>query len=522
MNINFLKKHDIVILIILGGILSLIATSYCYYHGIILNYGDSESHINIAKRVVSSLTPGLAQLGGIWLPLPHILMIPFVYFDPLWRTGLAGSIVGGISYIITGVYIYKTVYLLIGKRITAFIAYIVFALNPNILYLQSTPMSELPLLAFLILSTYYFFLFLHDDSNLGYLIFSAFFGFCATLTRYDGWFLVGFEAISLIIFYIRERISYKSIEAKTILFSTLAFFGIALWFLWDFLILGNPFYFSDSQFSAKAQQQAWLIKGELPSYRNALSSFLYYLVTSWHIIGYFVFLFTIFGILIFWFDKTIKNKFIIFLLLFVPFIFYFTALFLGQAVIFIPDLTPSYYPWHLFNVRYGVMMIPFAAVFFAYFFTYLQKYLKFILLGFFVLELLFFTTGKEQILTLDDGKYGLSASKNIDATSWMNHHYSGGLVLLDDYARTLSIIKSGLPINKVIYIGNKPYWDDSLKEPQKYATWVILQRNDAVWQALFSTSAEQKKLYAYYKKVYTSPEILIFKLDNTKNLAIKN
>ncbi|HXS15382.1 MAG TPA: glycosyltransferase family 39 protein [Candidatus Saccharimonadales bacterium] len=519
---DFLNKHDIALLVLLTSILSIVATLYCYFHGTILNYGDAESHINIAKRVVSSLTPGLAQLGGIWLPLPHLLMIPFVYFDPLWRTGLAGSIIGGISYVISAAYIYKLVNLLLGKRPTALVAYAVFVLNPNILYLQSTPMSELPLIAFFILSTYYFILFIKNDSNLAYLLSAAFFGFCATLSRYDGWFLVGFEMIALIIFFIRKKVSYKPIEGKTILFSTLAFFGIALWFLWDFLILGNPFYFSDSPFSAKAQQQEWLVKGQLPSYKNALSSFLYYLVTSWHIVGFFIFLFALLGVCIFWFDKTVRHKFLLFLLLFVPFLFYFTALFLGQAVIFIPDLTPPSYPWHLFNVRYGVMMIPFAAVFFSYFFHYLHKYFKYVLLSFFIVELLLFSIGKEQVLTFDDGQYGLSASKNIDATGWMIHHYTGGLVLLDDYARTLSIIKSGLPINKVIYIGNKPYWENSLRNPQKYATWVILQRNDAVWQALFATPIQQKKLYAYYKKVYTSPEILIFKLNNKASLLVKN
>src|SRR3989344_2191374 len=82
----------------LAWILAIIATNYFFYHDLIVSYGDAESHLNIAKRVIHGLPPGFAQLGGIWLPLPHILMIPFVYFDWLWRTGLAGSIVSGIAF----------------------------------------------------------------------------------------------------------------------------------------------------------------------------------------------------------------------------------------------------------------------------------------------------------------------------------------------------------------------------------------------------------------------------------------
>jgi hypothetical protein len=74
-------------------ILSVSSMSYFYFTDNIIAYGDAESHLNIAKRVVHSITPGMAQLGGIWLPLPHLMMVPFVFFDSFWRTGLAGSIV---------------------------------------------------------------------------------------------------------------------------------------------------------------------------------------------------------------------------------------------------------------------------------------------------------------------------------------------------------------------------------------------------------------------------------------------
>ena len=129
-----------------ASILSVFVINYSFHAGYLVTYGDAESHLNIAKRVVHSITPGFSQLGGIWLPLPHLLMIPFVYFDSLWRTGLAGSILSGISFVISAVFIYKLVLLVTDNKYAALISFLIFSLNPNILYMQTTAMSELPLI----------------------------------------------------------------------------------------------------------------------------------------------------------------------------------------------------------------------------------------------------------------------------------------------------------------------------------------------------------------------------------------
>src|SRR5437660_6837164 len=260
---------------IIASILAIIATISSYLHGTIAAYGDAESHLNIAKRVVSGLTPGGAQLGGIWLPLPHMLMLPFVYFDFLWRTGLAGSIVSGICFVISSIFLYKLTQLLTQNKLASLASFLIFAVNPNVLYMQSTPMTEFTLITFFILSSYYFIKYINSDKDYVALIVSAFFGFCATLSRYDGWFLVLMEAGIIGLLYIRDKKLWKRMQGRVILFGTLAFFGVFLWFLWDFLILGDPLYFTHSQFSAKSQQQAWLKLHELPGYKNIFESLLY-------------------------------------------------------------------------------------------------------------------------------------------------------------------------------------------------------------------------------------------------------
>jgi len=63
-----LKWQDLVLYIAI--FLSTLAIATSLFFGWIINYGDAQSHLNISKRVVDSITPGMAQLGGIWLPIP--------------------------------------------------------------------------------------------------------------------------------------------------------------------------------------------------------------------------------------------------------------------------------------------------------------------------------------------------------------------------------------------------------------------------------------------------------------------
>jgi len=512
----------------LSTLLAIIASAYSFKHGYIIAYGDAESHLNIAKRVVDSLTPGFAQLGGIWLPLPHLLLIPFVYFNFLWRSGLAGSIVSGACFVVSAVYLYRMVLLIGGNKAAAFVAALVFMTNPNVLYLQTTPMTELTLIVFFILSSYYFIKFIKNQENLLALLVAGLFGFCAALSRYDGWSLVLMEAGILFLLYLpwkkfprslREIKTYwdasrlAKMEGYLILFCTITFFAILLWLGWGWLILGDPLYFTHSVFSAASQQAGWLARGQLPAYHSLAESFLYYFVTSMSNVGVVLFLVSLLGLCFYLFVNEDKKRWYIVLVLLVPFIFNAATLWLGQSVIFIPDLPHPGFDWQLFNVRYGVMMVPMAAVCIAYLFYKVKPAGKILIVALAVVQLGLYGVGYSKIITLDDGINGLSSevSKLPDAQNWMEKNYDHGLVLEDDFSRTLSLIRTPIPMQNFIYVGTKPYWEDSLKEPEKYATWIVMQKNDTIWTTLYDDPAMQGRLYKYFLKEYTSDQILIFK-----------
>src|SRR5271169_1766864 len=128
---------------------SFISFAFYYQHSGLLLYGDAVAHINIARRVFDSRTPGLLQLGTVWLPLPHLLMIPFLLSNWMWKTGVGGSIPSMAAYVFGSVGVFRLVRDGLGSgaqsdrivRFAAWLAAIIYAANPNLIYLQATAMT---------------------------------------------------------------------------------------------------------------------------------------------------------------------------------------------------------------------------------------------------------------------------------------------------------------------------------------------------------------------------------------------
>lgn len=515
---------DVQIVTILAAAAAVAATTLLLRDQQIVLYGDAESHLNIAKRIVSSITPGLAQLGGIWLPLPHLLMLPFTAIDSLWRSGLAGSIVSGLSYVVSAVYLFKLMFFLTGRRLAGYIAVLVWLVNPNIVYLQSTAMTEIPFVALYLASSYYLLVYLQSRKLLNLLL-AAGLTMLASLTRYDGWFLVIIQGIILVVheFFVKAKRDtlYQSIsrtQGILLMFLTLSLVGVGLWMLWNFLILGDPLYFTNSEFSAKSQQQGWLARGELPAYHNWYLSVQYYLVGAFDNIGHVVSLLASGGLLLYLFGPY-RHKLATLLLLSLPFVFNIVTMYMGQSVMFLPTVSPESFEWRLFNARYGALAVPAAAIMIGMLANFRWKVMHslptYIVVSWIAVALTWqgirFSQGTEPVISYQDAVVGLSSSPRHDAENWLRANYDEGLLLMDDYARTISVIRSGIPMNSVIYIGNKPYWEQALTEPESFVTWIILQESDAIGQALFRESWQQEKLYKFYTKTYESPEVTIFR-----------
>src|ERR1700716_1612600 len=134
---------------------SLVAFLYYFHNNQILLYGDAEGHINIARRVFDSRSPGPLQLGTVWLPLPHLLMMPFLISDWAWRTAVGGSIPSMIAYGFSAIGIFRLVRASSSKKFAAWFAVLIFPGTPSVIYLQAPAMTEPVYLALFVWAVLY-------------------------------------------------------------------------------------------------------------------------------------------------------------------------------------------------------------------------------------------------------------------------------------------------------------------------------------------------------------------------------
>ncbi len=466
-------KKILRIIIYALSILSICVFYYYYQNGLGVTYNDARSHLDIGRRVVEGLKTGLAQLGSVWLPLPHILMIPTIWIDFFWHSGLSGAIQSMVSFVAVSILIYQYLNKLKVSLFGRLLGIGVFVANINILFLQSTAMTELLLLATMTAGAYYFMLWTNDD-NLIDLLKSGFWIMVSTAIRYDGWFLFFFTTLLLSILVYRKR-GYSETEGKVLLFVTMGGLAIVMWFIWNLLIFGDPLYFAFGPFSAHAQQAQISEAGELFTKGNLYLSVKAYIYALLYNSYTFPAIVGLLGGLFLWMDKKIKWEVkLATVALISPFVFNVLALYLGHSVLFVVGVMGD--TW--FNVRYGVMLMPSIAIFIGYL---VQKFkdAKWVVVGLLSM-VLFFAFISNDAVTIDDALIGASGKNVAEVSGWLKENAAEqeGFVLISAASHDAIIFSSGLPMKRFIHEGTGKYWEAATDDPSRWARWIVLRTND--------------------------------------------
>jgi hypothetical protein len=373
------SDHEIVRLVWLAIFVSVFSFLFYYRAGDLLLYGDAVAHINIARRVFDSQTPGLLQLGTVWLPLPHLLIIPFIVSKQMWQTGAGGSIPSMAGFVLGVLGIFRLVRSVLTRngevdvtaKVGAWTAAILYGANPNLIYMQATAMGESLYLALFIWSVVYFSEFARqaDVATAGRSLTKC--GLCLTaacLTRYDGWFLAAVLVVAVMTVASRPRkaregsapgvvvASSRTAVAKFIL---LAAAGPLLWLAYNAAVYQNPLEFANGPYSAKAIEQNTATVN--PAKGNPLAAGSYFLKaaelnvgnTNWQ--GRLWLALAMLGSLAAIFGARGRLA----LLLWVPLPFYALSIAYGSIPIFVP----TWWPFSQYNLRYGLQLLPAFAVF---------------------------------------------------------------------------------------------------------------------------------------------------------------
>lgn len=442
-----------------------------FNHNVIL-YADATSHLNIARRIVDSKTPGFAQLGSSWLPLFHLLLLPFAANDFLYRTGIAGYCINSILFIFVGIFFYKILlYVFPHRKLITLVLTILFCLNANLLYFQTTAMGEMLFIATSLAGTYYLIKYIADTRSTANLTLAAFFVFLSSMNRYEGWFLACAEAAFVFFYILLKDKNYKRAEGKTVLFGALALLGIVTWLVYNLAIFHDPLNFIHDTYTAAGQQKVLYAKGLLQTKHNLIRSIQTFAYAISDISGMILsFLTIIAGI---WY--VIRSRKIAYLpILFFPFAIIFfeiLTLYLGITAIYVDQL----YPNHLFNIRYALFVYPGMFLFVSIFIlSQKRKLFIFVLFILLVVQNILLVYPNEP-LTIKEGKalYGTDLGM-VGAANYLHRHYRGGNILASSGAVDPIFLFSEIPMKEFIYEGNRDIWLGSLITPQKYAQWVVM------------------------------------------------
>jgi 4-amino-4-deoxy-L-arabinose transferase-like glycosyltransferase len=470
-----------------GTVLSISAFAYYYSRGATLAYTDGLSHLLIARRVVSSVTPGFGQLGSVWLPLPHLLMGPLTLNSYLFYQGMAGSVVSMVSAVVAAVFVYRTLVLLTARATAGWVAALTLLLNPDVLYMQSTPMTESLLLACIAGAVYGLAKWTRTE-NWRDLTGAAFAVFVATLVRYEGWVLLIAFGAALLYVMVQRRYAHDRTTGSLLFFGTLAAAGVAAWLAWNQVISGDALGFQRGQY---ARPSLW-VQGNEVAKGHLAAAFGTYSVATAEVAGVGISVLALISLIPYLIRTRLRPEMMAPLTPLAFFPFFVLALYAGQRPLHIPPFTPD-----LYNVRFALVMVIPIAMLVGWAVSALPTRLPpwsagvgaVILTGSMAL-LSLHSTLSGNVLTYTEPVAAEAAAPRAPA-DWLRAHYSSGRVLMQSWGNEYLSFHCRIPTSEVVYEGSYRVWGRALANPAaEHIDWIVMstRSEDEVWKRLHQST----------------------------------
>jgi len=486
-------RRDYLLLTSIAAALSVGALIFYYHQGAILLYGDAVAHIHIARRVFDSRTPGLFQLGTVWLPLPHLLDIPFIVNERLWQTGLGASIPSMIAYVAGALGIYRLVRGM-ASAMAAWIGALIYALNPNLLYMQATAMTESLYLACFVWSAVYFAEFVRevrdDPERAGKTLKKCGLAVSAAmLVRYDGWFLAAVIGISAVVILWRSRPYPQQLRRGLVSFLLLTGSTAALFLLYNQIAFGNALEFANGPYSARAIQERSKT-ATMPTYpgenspRDATLQFLK--VSRLNLAEgrpEFLLLCSALGALLA--SLYFARRYLSWAALWTPLPFYVLCI----AWCSVPVYHPEWWPFSYYNVRYGLQLLPATAVFAALGCEFLTNFFRpryVVAAAALVIAASYYSIWKTTPICLREaqinGRERVALERQL--AEMMRALPPSATFLMNCGAHPGATQMAAIRLRRVLCESSSRYWKIALKQPARSADYIIAFPGDDVARAV--------------------------------------
>lgn len=464
-------------IVVLATVISVCSYAWYSSRGLTFGYSDALSRMMIARRVVVSRTPGLAQLGTTWPALNSFAMLPLIWNNTLFHDGFAGSFPSMLSYVIVSLYIFRMIRFVSGSRLGAWAGALTLIINPSLVYLQSTAMSEVPMLTAATVGVYYMLRWAKSYHALD-LVKSASAVAVSTGIRYDGWALA-LTLLLIVVYLAWRRQGLQGVQAWGILYSLLGFSGCVAWVIYNAVIFHDPALFLF--FGKSSHSTSYMAR--FPQYHNALMSFKMFGYAATGMVGRAIIVLAIIGVVVFALRRRLQGSTLPAYALLVPLAYHWLIFYVGFDTILLPQLGLHIY-W---NARFGIEILPCVA-FFVGMLASLRRIIAVVPLGVIAWFAIMNLTVQTPFALLEPLTTARGLTAKVEA-DWLTRHYHGGNILISyiPSAPSMFYMMQRIPDLNFITDANGAQFRHALKYPQLSVRWVVMDQNDAsnrIWMAL--------------------------------------
>ncbi|MTD15851.1 hypothetical protein GIS00_18100 [Nakamurella sp. YIM 132087] len=443
-------------------------------------YSDAQSHLTIARRIIESKSPGPGQLGTVWLPFPHVLLLPFVQVDVLWHTGWAACILGIGCLAATTASLYRIASLVGLRRAGRIVVVLALLANPSLLYTFTTGLTEPSLMAGMLLAISglaRWGLQKRPPTGGELAVFAGFPAAFAVLSRYEGWALLAAGSVFVVIVGLRRKRGWAWSLKMAACFATAPAIGITAWLAYNWAVYANPLEFMNGQYSAFAQQKNLLDNGMLTSRHNIGVTLWTY---NWALIetaGAVLIVCAALGLLAaLWRWGPLGRRTLVVGLLAVSYAFSLLSLYLGQTAV----NNDHSFPENWWNNRFALSVCPLLALLTGVLVDVVAHRARIlgaaVVLSAIMVQNVWWAqdlTGRSAILA----EAAQSHRDTLDSTAvgrYLAEHYQGGGILMDESARGNAILPSiGIPLANYDIRASGDSFDEALRNPAAHDEWIL-------------------------------------------------
>jgi len=519
-------------IILLGAVIGLAFFLFYYSMNLTTAHYDAKAHLLVARRIVDSLAPGYEQIGVNWLPLIHLIYLPFVVFDSQYRSGFLPSLVSVCSFALCGWLVYRISMRVTGSRNAGIFAAVILLANPNLEYLQSCPLTEPVYMLLLLLSVDSLIRWRESDPPLLPWL-SAFWAALGALCRYEGWYFIGGLLLLLAYDFWSGYLPRRRALQAGIVYLGVFTVPAASHFAYIYFHLGDSFFHR-------------VIRGNpapYETYKHLLLSLFYHLGQLSQMAALIPLIGAAVGLLLFLSRRSGVQRWAPLLLLWIPSLINISALYWGlvyrlrYSVLLLPavaifssfvvasdrariraftavSLVAMLLPWASWYFRGawflpgpGALLLP-AAALVLFLDARVRERHEWSLLVLCVFAMQFPGLAREDRPMMKETlEHEFIEPERQQVLQYLRRNYDGGRILIDMGKLAPLIYDSKLPVREFVYNeGRDSLWHSAVRHPEQEVGWVCSQKGDSVselvrvdpcWLHRYSLAVKTENLSLY-------------------------